>query len=177
MGSCGAPLSRLLLSGLLLLAGCGAEDDPWTALREGDYSTARLLLEPLADAGDIPAQNMLGTLYYLGLGTARDFQQSLAWYGKAALAGEPHAQRNLGSMFRHGHGTPRDDFRAFGWYAESLRSGNPGAQEYLRLTALSVGWNQQAVALRIVEEDLKKQQVSHRGRPALPASVRNSGLP
>lgn len=159
-------LLQLLLAGTMgLLGACSAPEDPWTALREGHYSQAWRLFLPQAEAGSTAAQNALGTLAYLGLGVSRDYAEALAWFEKAALAGDAHAQRNLGSLFRHGHGAPRDDFRAFGWYEQSLRTGNSRAEEYLRMTALSVGWNQQALARRIVEEDLRLGRVSHRGPP------------
>lgn len=159
---------RSLVCGVLaalLVTGCAAPDDPWAALQSGQYAQARQLFLPRAERGDTAAQTALGTLAYLGLGMQRDHAEALAWYEKAALAGNAHAQRNLGSLFRHGHGAPRDDFRAFGWYEQSLRGGNSGAEEYLRATALSVGWNQQALAKRIVEEDLRLGRVSHKGGP------------
>lgn len=155
-----------LMSLLGLLLACAVAEDPWAALRERQYARAWELFEPQAEAGSTAAQNALGTLAYLGLGVPRDYAVALEWFEKAALAGDAHAQRNLGSLFRHGHGAPRDDFRAFGWYEQSLRTGNRRAEEYLRMTALSVGWNQQALARRIIEEDLSLGRVSLRGGPA-----------
>lgn len=160
-------LRRLGLLGLIsLLVACAVPEDPWAALREGEYADAWRLFEPQAEAGSTAAQNALGTLAYLGLGVPRDYALARAWFEKAALAGDAHAQRNLGSLFRHGHGAPRDDFRAFGWYEQSLRGGNSSAEEYLRATALSVGSNQQALARRIIEADLRLGRVSLRGGPA-----------
>ena len=145
----------------VLLGACARHETPLAAWRAGDEEAAFAGLRVAAEAGDVAAQTAVGTLYYLGVGTPRDYAQALVWYEKAALAGDPHARRNLGSMFRHGHGTPQDDFRAFGWYDAARSAGHSGVTEYLRLTALSVGWNQQALARRIVQEDLKNQAVSH----------------
>ncbi len=153
----GAKRLPLLTSALVLLSACSAPEDPWAALRAREYSEAWRLFMPQAEAGSTAAQNALGTLAYLGLGVSRNYAEALVWF--------EWTQRNLGSLFRHGHGAPRDDFRAFGWYEQSLRTGNPRAEEYLRMTALSVGWNQQALARRIVKEDLRLGRVSHRGSP------------
>lgn len=145
----------------LMLSACARHETAVAAWRAGDEAAAFAGFLAAAETGDVAAQTAVGTLYYLGVGTPRDYAQALNWYEKAALAGDPHARRNLGSMFRHGHGTPQDDFRAFGWYDAARSAGHPAVTEYMRLTALSVGWNQQALARRIVEEDLKNQVVSH----------------
>jgi len=153
--------TAVLLTLSVILCACTRQENPLDAWRAGDETAAFTGFLAAAEAGDVAAQTAVGTLYYLGVGTPRDYAKALVWYEKAALAGDPHARRNLGSMFRHGHGTPQDDFRAFGWYDAARRAGHRGVTEYLRLTALSVGWNQQALARRIVEEDLKNQAVSH----------------
>ncbi|MBM4228762.1 MAG: hypothetical protein FJ164_13645 [Gammaproteobacteria bacterium] len=168
VGRAGRPwrwrLGLMILFGLLVA--CAVPEDPWAALSEGQYAEAWRLWEPQAEAGSTAAQNALGTLAYLGLGVPRDYTVARTWFEKAALAGDAHAQRNLGSLFRHGHGAPRDDFRAFGWYEQSLRTGNRRAEEYLRMTALSVGWNQQALARRTIEEDMRLGRVSLKGGPS-----------
>jgi TPR repeat protein len=153
--------AAVLLTLCGMLYACARHEDPMDAWRAGDETAAFAGFLAAAEAGDVAAQTAVGTFYYLGVGTSRDYAQALAWYEKAALAGDAHARRNLGSMFRHGHGTPQDDFRAFGWYDAARSAGHSSVTEYLRLTALSVGWNQQALARRIVEEDLKNQVVSH----------------
>ena len=150
----------LIVLGVMLSA-CARYETPLAAWDAGDEKAAFSGFLAAAEAGDVSAQTAVGTLYYLGIGVSRDYEKALAWYEKAALAGDPHAQRNLGSMFRHGHGTSQDDFRAFGWYDAARRAGHAHVTEYLRLTALSVGWNQQELARRIVSDDLKAQRVSH----------------
>ena len=154
-------VAAMLLALSVMLCACARHENPLDAWRARDEKATFTGFLAAAEAGDPASQTAVGTLYYLGIGTPRDYAQALAWYEKAALAGDPHARRNLGSMFRHGHGTPQDDFRAFGWYDAARRAGHSGVTEYLRLTALSVGWNQQALARRIVEDDLKNQVVSH----------------
>ncbi len=144
----------------LLLSACNRSDDAQAALRRGAYAQVASMTRAQATAGDIAAQNALGTHYYLGLGVPRDYGQAFKWYGRAALAGDPHAQRNLGSLFRQGLGTPRDDFRAFGWYAESYTNGNHDALFYMKWTALVVGANQQALGRRMIAKDLKEQHIS-----------------
>ncbi len=60
----------------------------------GDPERAYTLWLPLAQAGDVDAQNNLGWLYERGEGVARDLQRALHWYRKAA-ASDPRWQANL----------------------------------------------------------------------------------
>ncbi len=137
------------------------------ALASDDYRTAFHMLEPLAEQGDATAQNRLGLMHQLGLGTPVDHRQAAAWFKRAALAGDGNAQRNLGSLFRQGLGVPRDDLRAFGWYDAARRQGNPRAQHYMQWMTQFVAWNQQGYARRIIAEDMKNNRVSECGEGLL----------
>ena len=53
-------------------------------------------LEPLAEAGDPDAQNMIGYLLFHGEGVERDLEAAHAWFHRAADQGHKIAQRNLG---------------------------------------------------------------------------------
>jgi TPR repeat protein len=149
------------------IAACAADDSADQLLSRGAYREARERLEPLAARGDAAAQNRLGVLHYLGLGTPVDRTRAADWFKRAALAGHADAQRNLGSMFRQGLGVPRDELRAFGWYDAARRGGNPRAEGYMRWMAQFVGWNQQAYARRIVADDLRQGSVSECGEGLL----------
>jgi TPR repeat protein len=166
----GVSLARLRWFALCLcgaVAACAAGDSVDELLSREQYGEVRARLEPLAEDGDASAQNRLGVLHYLGLGTPVDHARAAAWFKRAALAGDPNGQRNLGSMFRQGLGVPRDELRAFGWYDAARRSGNPRAEGYMQWMAQFVGWNQQAFARRIIADDLRQGSVSECGEGLL----------
>ena len=48
-----------------------------------------------AQAGDVNAMRMLGTMYYNGLNVPQDTKEGIRWYRKAAAAGSVAARRDL----------------------------------------------------------------------------------
>jgi len=102
--------------------------DYQTALLKGHYGTAERLLLPIAEAGDMNAQNALGNLYYVGLGRKQDFDRAAKWYLKAALAGNGNAMINISHLYRRGLGVPKDNLRALAWLTHA-RSANYEASE------------------------------------------------
>jgi len=152
---------------MLVGAGCGRPQTLEQALADDDHREAYLRLVPLAKGGDLAAQNQLGVMHQLGLGTPVNHRRAAHWFKRAALAGDGNAQRNLGSLFRQGLGVPRDDLRAFGWYDAARRNGNPRAEHYMQWMAQFVASNQQGYARRIIAEDLKKHRVSECGEGLL----------
>jgi len=115
---------------LVLCSACG-EQDPRRAAQAGDYATAARLWQPLAEAGDADAQTALGTLYYLGLGVAKDLTRARRWFEQAARAGHAGAQLHLGVIYRFGHGVPQDIFQAYLWLYAAARQGHERADAYL----------------------------------------------
>lgn len=152
---------------MLAGAGCGRPPSVEQALANDDHRGAYRSLLPLAKQGDAAAQNALGVMHYLGLGTPVDHRRAAHWFKRAALAGDGNAQRNLGSLFRQGLGVPRDDLRAFGWYDAARRHGNPRAEHYMQWMTQFVAWNQQGYARRIIAEDMKNRRVSECGEGLL----------
>ena len=61
------------------------------AFSAGDYATAMRELSPLAVQGDASSQELLGAMYYIGLGTQKDVVYSMKWYGLAAKQGHTPA--------------------------------------------------------------------------------------
>ena len=47
-------------------------------------------------------------MYDKGLGVAKNYQQAVAWYQKAANQGYAKAQNNLGTMYANGQGVAQD---------------------------------------------------------------------
>jgi TPR repeat protein len=156
-----------MLASVLALGACGSPRTVDGALAAGDYPTACRLLLPQAKQGDAAAQNQLGVMHYLGLGTPVNHRRAAHWFKRAALAGDGNAQRNLGSLFRQGLGVPRDDLRAFGWYDAARRHGNARAQDYMQWMTQFVAWNQQGYARRIIAEDMRNKKVSECGEGLL----------
>lgn len=125
----------LILFVIFALSACGDTTDPYTAFDAGDYETAYQLLKPLAEQGDVKAQNYLGVQYFLGLGVAKDLRRAVEWYEKAAKQGDPDAQRNLGDMYQNGHGVQKDDFKAYVWYFAAFQQGNESAKPRIDVLA------------------------------------------
>lgn len=105
-----------LLAVVLALALLRPFADARAALRSGHYEVARVALLDAAEGGDLWAQNALGNLYYLGLGTEPDYEQAAAWYWSAASQGYAEAQMNMGHLYAQGFGMPQDWIRAYAWY-------------------------------------------------------------
>lgn len=111
--------------------------DARAALQSGDYQAARSALREAAARGDAWAQNALGNLYYLGLGTETDYRRALGWYWKAAAQGHAAAQTNMGHLYVQGLGVPKDLLRAFAWYLQAERGGSERAEHIVQLIANS----------------------------------------
>lgn len=100
-------------------------------LRDGHYRVAMAQYRPQAEAGDAQAQVVVGNLYLLGLGVARQPMTAARWYLRAALAGHIPAQINLGQLYASGWGVPRDTAKAVGWFYLAANAGSDLAGDYL----------------------------------------------
>jgi len=78
--------------------------DPLTQARQayidGDYQAALTVLEPMAQAGDPIAQNIMGAAYADGRGVDADPEKAREWYEKAAASGLAKAYYNLGNLHK-----------------------------------------------------------------------------
>ena len=92
----------------------------------GNYGVARALLMPLAEAGVVEAQCMVGNMFQLGLGVQVDASEAAAWYGRAAEQGSALACNNLWCLYRSDlRGLDPDGQEARHWYDEARRLGFP----------------------------------------------------
>lgn len=98
------------------------------AVAAGNYAGARRLLRTLADNGDAGAQFMLGELYRLGQGVARNEDEALRWYRKAARQADAAAQGALGAMYLGGHGVAQNNATALKWFRLAADQGLAEAQ-------------------------------------------------
>ncbi|MDH3742714.1 MAG: hypothetical protein OER56_14065 [Hyphomicrobiales bacterium] len=118
------------------------------ALDRGRYEIARGYLLVDAERGDAAAQNLLGNLYYLGLGGSRNYKQAADWYLKAAAQAYAPAQVNIARLFRDGLGVRRDELRAFGWLQQARANKSEIAENETRwiIESLTMSANQIQVA-------------------------------
>jgi len=103
-------------------------EEPYDALRRGDFRVAAGLFYPLAEKGDARAQYNLGLLYASGLGVTHDYQAALKWHRLAAGQGHAGAQNELAQMYAKGEGVPQDNVRAYVWYTVAAESSSGGSK-------------------------------------------------
>lgn len=97
------------------------------------YARALKEITPLARAGHADSQHLLGLMYYMGRGVARDYQQALHWHRKAAEQGKADAQYVVGAMFYTGNAVKPDQRQAVAWFRRAAEKGHAEAQHALAL--------------------------------------------
>ena len=106
----------ILAVGVFGLAKAGQLEDGEAAYFKHEYAEAIRLLRPLADKGDVTAENRLASIYFWGgHGVRPDPAQATLWYRKAADQGNALAQAHLGLSYEHGYGVPKDPVMACMW--------------------------------------------------------------
>lgn len=98
-----------------------------------NYSRALKEVTPLAKAGHADAQHLLGLMYYMGRGVARDYKQALVWHRKAAEQGKADAQYVVGAMHYTGNAVAADPRAAVLWFRRAAEKGHAEAQHALGL--------------------------------------------
>lgn len=98
-----------------------------------NYALALKECIPLANAGVADAQHLLGLMYYMGRGVARDYKQAMAWHRKAAQQGKADAQYVVGAMYYTGNAVPQDHKLAVQWFRKAAEQGHAEAQHALGL--------------------------------------------
>lgn len=104
-----------------------------TAYNARNYALALKEVAPLAKAGHVDAQHLLGLMYYMGRGVPRDYKQAMAWHRKAALQGKADAQYVVGAMYYTGNSVPLDQKLAVSWFRKAAEQGHAEAQHALGL--------------------------------------------
>ena len=86
-------------------------------------------IKEVAETGNVKAQFVLGTAYYLGLnGAEQDYEKAVYWFTKAAEQGNDIAQLGLGECYREGTGVEQSYSRSAYWYKKAAQQGNSSAQ-------------------------------------------------
>jgi len=98
-----------------------------------NYALALKEITPLAKAANHDAEQLLGLMYYMGRGVARDYKQAFFWSKKAALAGKADAQYVIGAMYYTGNAVPLDQRQAVWWFHKAAEQGHADAQHALGL--------------------------------------------
>ncbi len=97
------------------------------AFKREDYATVARLIEPLAAAGDVTAQYMLGGFYFAGTGVPANRDTANHWLGKAAQQGHAGAQLAYAvSLARSGN--PNDVQEGAVWAIRAADQGHAPAQ-------------------------------------------------
>ena len=122
----------LLALGLHGMAQAGFPEGA-NAYNARNYALALKEITPLARAGHADAQHLLGLMYYMGRGVARDYKQAFAWHHKAAQQGKADAQYVVGAMYYTGNAVPQDQRHAVGWFRKAAEQGHAEAQHALGL--------------------------------------------
>ena len=116
-----------------LPAHAGAFADAASAYKQGQYALALKRVTPLAASGHADAQHLLGLMYYMGRGVARDYRQAMTWHRKAAEQGKADAQYVVGAMYYTGNGVVQDHRQAVPWFRKAAEQGHAEAQHALGL--------------------------------------------
>ena len=102
--------------------------DRMVALENGDFATARRILEPLANSGNTDAQYLLGVMYMRGDGVPQNSREAARLFRLSADHGSKHSQLQFARLLLEGVGVEKDEFEAFRYFELSSRQGFAPAQ-------------------------------------------------
>ena len=71
-------------------------EDAKNLMEKGEYAVAFDILYPMAQTGNADAEELIGSMYALGLGVERDDIRAFEWYLRASLRGHAGAQSGIG---------------------------------------------------------------------------------
>lgn len=104
--------------GQLLMQNCtGLQDKP----------AAVEWLNKAAAAGNIPAKNLLGSVYMTGNGVSLDDNKAFALFSQTAAAGNAIGEMELGYLYTTGRGVPQDKYQGLQWTVKAGEQGNATA--------------------------------------------------
>lgn len=134
--------SHLVLTALLvcLFPGCSDEEEDQKSrakeqrrlmdvMRKQDGDPKSIMAA--ARGGDAAAQEDLGMMYSEGRGIAKNQEEAVTWFRKAAEQGAPNAQYRIGLCYYRGIGVTQDLVQAHGWLTMSAGNGCLAARKIL----------------------------------------------
>lgn len=92
------------------------------AIAQSNYQSAKQILRPLADAGDLQAQVDLASLALDGRDVGLKPDQAIAWLSHAAEAGNGTAQARLGLAYAMGQHVTQNDLTAYRWLSAACQT-------------------------------------------------------
>lgn len=107
-------------------AGGASAQAGWDAFGRGDYQGALAVWTPLAEAGDIDMQLLVGSIYDFGQGVPQDDGEAAKWYQMAAERGSAKAQYQLGALYTRSPQV-KDPVKGYEWLtiaAKTIGDGN-----------------------------------------------------
>ncbi len=107
-------------------AGGDAAQAGWDAFGRGDYQGALAVWTPLAEAGDVNMQLLVGSIYDFGQGVPQDDGEAAKWYQMAAERGSAKAQYQLGALYTRSPQV-KDPVKGYEWLtiaAKTIGDGN-----------------------------------------------------
>ena len=102
----------------------GPLDDALAAYHGGDEVAAIRLLTPLAESGNVKAQDTLGDIYWYGDGTPANCAASLSWSRRSAELGSAEGANAMGFNYSVGQCIEQDDAKAIEWYRKGAAAGS-----------------------------------------------------
>ena len=94
----------------------------------GDYDTSLQVRLALAQEGHGEAQQLLGQMYYDGIGVDQHYKSAAQWWEMASEQGNTIAQNDLGVLYHEGLGVEQDYQKAAFWYQAAASKGSQQAQ-------------------------------------------------
>ena len=92
--------------------------------------------QPLAEAGDMAAQAMLGEMYFDGHGVPKDEGISAKWFTLAAKQGDSISQNYIGFAYEWGLGVEQNYKTALKWYRLSAEKKNRYTSDQIQIDSL-----------------------------------------
>jgi TPR repeat protein len=126
------------------------------AYNNEDYDKDLNILSPLAEEGNLEAQNTLGLIYDEGSGVNQDYKEAVKWYRLAAEQGDAYGQFNLGFMYANGYGVIEDNVHALMWWYTASSNRNENAKEYIEEFEEMMTKSKIKEAKRLSKECIKK---------------------
>jgi TPR repeat protein len=126
--------SWVLLFMIVLVAGAAGQtvDDGIAAAQAGDMNQAIEIWTPLAEAGDVNAQQNFAIMYRLGQGVTADQERFRDLLSSAANKGFPASLFLIGSFYYFGEGIEPDLEMARGLIQDAANQGDPQAIQALQ---------------------------------------------
>jgi hypothetical protein len=85
--------------------------------------------EAAASQGFMPAKFNLATMYYEGVGEAKDLGKAFELYSEVAETGDGDALFMVGRMYLEGLGVAQNAEKGFEYFGKAARAGNDAALE------------------------------------------------